>query len=146
MTAPSTHLPPHLRKNDKFPESAHKSEDPTSTSKAAPFEWKDEGLSPEKAGNTSIQWTKGCHYSVSAANDITSNDIDTQLADMLEPDHDPMRIDSQSDVGQFNSSSPSSGTHSRRTTIVIDSVAPETLTTVMQILLIAKAKVKIETE
>lgn len=108
---------------------------------------KDDESSPESAGDKLRNWTDEERQQIMAANGLTSDEVESQLATFLDPDHDSMRIDFQSDSGPIDSSSSSSrGVHSRRTTITMDDVAPETLTSVMQILINAKAKVRFETE
>lgn len=141
MNAPPTQFSPHLDRTDKSPGFGHDDKNATFTLRHEPLGWNDDESNPENAGNNSIHWTEGQRHQIMAANGITSNEVDSQLAKLFEPDHDPMRIDSQSDWGQIDSSTSSpGGVHSRRTTIIIDNVAPETLTTVMQILITAKAR------
>ena len=85
-----------------------------------------------------------------ASHGLTSEEVESQLASFLQPGRDPMQIDYQPDTEPADSSTPggssSRSATSRRTTITMDNIAPETLVEVMQVLINAKAKVRFETE
>ena len=85
-----------------------------------------------------------------ASHGLTSEEAESQVAMSLQPVRDPMQINYQPDAEPADSSA-SVGTRTRcgtskRTTIHIDSIASETLMKVMQVLINANAKVRLETE
>ena len=85
-----------------------------------------------------------------ASHDRPSEEAESQVLTSLQPVRDPMQIDHHTDAEPTDLSvsvgSQTRCARSRRTTIHIDSIASETLVEVMQVLINANAKVKLETE
>ena len=81
---------------------------------------------------------------------LTSDEVESQLENFLQIGTDPMQTDYPPELAPAGSSSSgdcsSGGVRNTRTTITTDNIAPETLMNVMQTLINAKAKVRLETE
>ena len=81
---------------------------------------------------------------------LTLKEVESQLALFTQLRRGPDRYEHHADVGPADAFIPgelsSHTSRSRRTTITIDDIAPETLVEVMQVLINAKAKVRFETE
>lgn len=111
--------------------------------------WNVDELGAESsAGSTGL--TEEQRQQLSAYHGLTSEEVESQLTSFLQPGSDPMQMNYQPDLELLDSSNPgdpsSRGGRSRRTTITMDNIAPETLVTVMQVLINANAKVRFETE
>ena len=98
----------------------------------------------------STGFVEGQRQQHSVSHGLTPEEVGSQLPYLLELGSDPMHLDYPPTLEPAEPSSPRDGSSrwipNRRTTIIMEDIAPETLMNVMQILIHAKAKVRLETE